>query len=82
MWSVDTLDWKTRSKSATVNSVMNNVRDGSIVLMHDIHKPTKEAALELIPKLKKKGYQLVTISDLAKYRGYTMKNGTVYYSFY
>lgn len=81
-WSIDTLDWKTRSKSATVNSVMNNVRDGSIVLMHDIHKPTKEAALELIPKLKKKGYQLVTISDLAKYRGYTMKNGTVYYSFY
>jgi peptidoglycan/xylan/chitin deacetylase (PgdA/CDA1 family) len=80
-WSIDTLDWKTRSKTATINSVMNNVRDGSIVLMHDIHYPTKEAALELIPKLKKKGYQIVTVSDLAKYRGYTMKAGTVYYSF-
>ena len=81
-WSIDTLDWKTQNKKSTINSVMNNVKDGSIVLMHDIHYPTKKAAMELIPKLKKKGYQLVTISDLAKYRGYNIKNGTVYYSFY
>ncbi len=80
-WSDDTLDWKTRSKSATVNYVMKNVQDGDIVLMHDLHEPTKEAALELIPKLKKKGYQIVTVSELAKYKGYKMKNGTVYFSF-
>ncbi len=80
-WSDDTLDWKTRSKSATVNYVMKNVQDGDIVLMHDLHEPTKEAALELIPKLKKKGYQIVTVSELAKYKGYDLKNGTVYFSF-
>ena len=60
---------------------MNNVKDGDIVLMHDIHGPTKTAVLTLIPKLKKAGYQLVTVSELAKYRGYTLKNGTTYYSF-
>lgn len=81
LWSIDTLDWKTRNKTKTINSVMNNVKDGDIILMHDIHKPTKEAALELIPKLKKKGYQLVTVSELAQYRGYKLKNGTVYNSF-
>lgn len=80
-WSDDTLDWKTRSKSATVKYVMNNVQDGDIILMHDIHEPTKNAALELIPKLKKKGYQIVTVSELAKYKGYKMKNGTAYFSF-
>ena len=80
-WSDDTLDWKTRSKSATVKYVMNNVQDGDIILMHDIHEPTKEAALELIPKLRAKGYQLVTVSELAKYQGYTMKKGTAYSSF-
>ena len=79
-WSIDTLDWKTKSKSKTVSSVMNNVKDGDIILMHDIHSPTKEAALELIPKLKAKGYQLVTVSELAQYRGYKLKNGTVYSS--
>ena len=79
-WSIDTLDWKTRNKSKTVNSVMNNVRDGDIILMHDIYSPTKDAALEIIPKLKAKGYQLVTVSELAKYRGYKLTNGTTYSS--
>ncbi len=80
-WSIDTRDWETRSKSATINSVMNNVRDGDIILMHDIHYPTKEAALEIIPRLKKAGYQLVTVSEMAAARGYDLKNGTTYYSF-
>lgn len=80
-WSVDTLDWKTRSKAATINSVMNNASDGEIVLMHDIHYPTMEAALELISKLKNKGYQLVTVSELAKYRNGGMSKGNVYFEF-
>ena len=80
-WSDDTLDWKTRSKKKTVDYVMKNVQDGDIILMHDLHEPTMKAALELIPKLKKKGYQIVTVSELAKYRGYKLKDGKVYYSF-
>ena len=81
MWSIDTLDWKTRDTWSTVNSVLNNVEDGDIVLMHDIHAPTISAAEILIPKLVERGYQLVTVSELAKYRGNGMKAGKVYYSF-
>lgn len=81
LWSIDTLDWKTRDRDKTVNCVMKNVKDGDIVLMHDIHEPSKEAALILIEKLKKKGYQLVTVSELAEYRGYDMEKGGVYRSF-
>lgn len=80
-WSDDTLDWKTRSKSATVKYVMSHVQDGDIILMHDIHEPTMQAALELIPKLRAKGYQIVTVSELAKYQGYTLKKGKAYSSF-
>ena len=80
LWSIDTLDWKTRNTDKTISAVMNNVKDGDIVLMHDIHEPTKRAALYLIPQLKKKGYQLVTVSELAKYRGYKLKKGTIYHS--
>lgn len=80
LWSIDTRDWEHRNKDKTIKSVLNNVKDGDIVLMHDIHKPTKEAALYLIPELKKRGYQLVTVQELATYRGYKLKKGEVYNS--
>lgn len=77
LWSVDTLDWKTRNAKSTVDAVMNNVKDGDIVLMHDIYESSAKAAVELIPKLIEKGYQLVTVSELGNARG-GLKNGTVY----
>lgn len=80
-WSIDTLDWKTKSKKKTVKTVMKNVKDGDIILMHDIHSTSVDAAIELIPKLIKKGYQLVTVSELANARGVKLKNGKTYYSF-
>ena len=80
MWSLDTLDWKTRNTQKTVDAVLNNVKDGDIVLMHDIHKPTVAAAETIIPELISRGYQLVTVSELAQYRG-GMEKGKVYFSF-
>ena len=81
LWSVDTLDWQTKNAKATVDSVLNTVRDGDIVLMHDIHSTTIDATLELIPKLVEQGYQLVTVSELAEARGVVLENGHQYYSF-
>ena len=81
MWSIDTLDWKTRNTWSTVNCVLNNVEDGDIVLMHDIHSPTISAVEILVPELVKRGYQLVTVSELAMYRGNGMKAGVAYHSF-
>lgn len=81
LWSIDTLDWKTRNAQSTIQTVLEQVRDGSIVLMHDIHSPSVDAAEILIPKLIQSGYQLVTVSELANYKGIAMKNGSVYSSF-
>lgn len=81
MWSVDTLDWKTKSVTSTVKSV-NSATDGDIVLMHDIHKTSVEAAIQVIPQLVEKGYQLVTVSEMAEARGVKLENGGVYFSFY
>ncbi len=80
-WSVDTRDWETQSSSSTYYSIMNDGYDGSIILMHDIYYATKEGAIRAIPQLIDKGYQLVTVSELAAYRGVNMKDGTVYYQF-
>lgn len=82
-WSIDTRDWaNTGNPQHTVNEVLNYVKDGDIVLMHDIHKSTVIAAEQIIPALKKKGYQLVTVSQLAKYKGKTtLKAGKTYRKF-
>ena len=78
LWDVDTLDWKTRNVQSTVTSVMTDAKDGSIVLMHDIHLPTVEAVERIIPMLKQKGYQLVTVSELAKYKKEKLADGAAY----
>ena len=81
LWNIDTLDWKTRNAKTTVDMVMKNVDDGDIILMHDIHTESVDAAIELIPKLLEKGYQLVTVSELAAYKNVTLENGEKYTDF-
>ena len=80
MWSIDTLDWKTRNTQSTVDKVLGSVRDGDIVLMHELYSQTGDAALQIIPALVERGYQLVTVSEMAQYRG-GLENGKLYYSF-
>lgn len=69
MWSVDTRDWQHRNAKKTINTVLSQVKDGDIILMHDIYSPTADAAEALIPELTARGYQLVTVSELASYGG-------------
>ena len=69
VWSVDTLDWKTRNAQKTIDTVLSQVKDGDIVLMHDLYEQSAIAAETLIPELTKRGYQLVTVSEMAELRG-------------
>ena len=80
MWSVDTLDWKTRSTSATIQCVQHKAYDGAIILMHDLHQPTAMAADAIMKSLTDAGYQLVTVSELAAYRG-GLQTGMAYSQF-
>lgn len=81
LWNIDTLDWKTRNAENTVKVVMNDVEDGDIILMHDIHSETVDAVLELVPKLEDAGFQMVTVSEMAAAKGEKMKNGGRYSDF-
>ena len=69
MWSIDTRDWQHKNSQKTIETVLSQVKDGDIILMHDIYDPTADAAVTLIPELTARGYQLVTVSELASYRG-------------
>ena len=81
-WSVDTLDWELKDAGLIRDYVLNNIKDGDIVLMHDIYEATVQAAIELIPILQERGYQIVTVSEMARARGITLENGVKYYNFY
>lgn len=80
MWSIDTRDWEHRNSTKVISSVMNNVKDGDIILMHDIYESTRDASRVLIPRLRREGYQLVTVSELAQCRGYELEKGAKYKS--
>ncbi|MEG2378327.1 MAG: polysaccharide deacetylase family protein, partial [Clostridia bacterium] len=77
-WSIDTLDWKTKNPSKIIPEVLEHVTDGDITLMHDIYKTSAEAAETIIPELARRGYQLVTISELMEAREVAMVSGKTY----
>lgn len=79
-WSVDTRDWDSRDAQKVYDHILANVRDGDIVLMHDIYDSTAEAVEMVLPELVKRGYQLVTVEELFAYKGLSLKAGKVYYS--
>ncbi len=80
LWSIDTLDWKTKSAPKTVSAVLDQVKDGDIILMHELYQSSGDAALQIIPELHSRGYQMVTVSEMAQYRRGGLQNGQVYYS--
>ena len=77
LWSVDTLDWKTRDAQSTYDAVMA-AQDGDVILMHDIHGPTADAVDMIVPALKAKGFQMVTVSELAAAKGISLGEGIAY----
>lgn len=73
-WSVDSRDWDYMDADLDYKSVMEgDLSDGSIILMHDIHQPTVEAAKRIIPELVAQGYKLVTVSEMAQAKGVTLQ---------
>lgn len=73
LWDLDTEDWSSRNAKTIVDKVMANIKDGDIVLMHDIYDSTAEAVEMLVPKLKEQGFQIVSISEMAEYKGKTLE---------
>lgn len=73
LWNIDTEDWRYKDPDYLVKYVLENVKEDSIILFHDIHKTSVEAIEKLLPYLYVDGYQLVTISDLANNNGITLE---------
>ena len=67
MWSVDTRDWAHTPINEIYRNIRTNVKNGSIILMHDFigkNSPTPQALRQVIPMLLELGYEFVTVSEL------------------
>ena len=67
LWSIDTRDWAHTPADDIVKSVLDNVKGGDIILMHDYlsgYGGTCEALRVIIPELQRRGFEFVTVSEL------------------
>lgn len=64
LWNVDSLDWKLQNTEQIVRRVEKDVKNGDIILMHDIFPTSVEAALRIVDDLQKQGYEFVTVEEL------------------
>jgi len=76
LWSIDTLDWSHKDRYHIARNVLDNVRNGDIILMHsDEDKGETAAALPLIIEgLRKAGYRMVTLDQMLGLEAYKEQN--------
>ena len=80
-WSVDPKDWATTSVGNIETSVLKQVGDGDIILLHDMSVSSVQAALDIVDVLQGQGYRFVTVSELAKIRKTPIRPGRMYERF-
>ena len=80
-WSVDPRDWATHDTGSIERFVLKNVKDGDIVLLHDMSDSSVKAALDIVDVLLEKDYEIVTVSRLVRIRGVKLKPGQMYNRF-
>ena len=64
LWTVDPLDWCSSNASCIVRSVVGDVEENDIILMHDYYDTSVTAALEIVDELLAEGYTFVTVEEI------------------
>lgn len=81
LWSVDPKDWKVLDAPTVTAAVIDRVKSGDVILLHDMTDSSVDAALAIIDRLQAQGFTFVTVSQLASLQGYDLKPGQVYEQF-
>lgn len=81
LWSLDSEDWRYKDKDRIVNYTLTNIKEGDIVLYHDLYSTTIEAIKEILPELYVRGFQVVSVSSLANLYNKEILSNNVYHNF-
>ncbi|MBR2048070.1 MAG: S-layer homology domain-containing protein [Oscillospiraceae bacterium] len=79
-WNVDTRDWESLNAYSVRDAILRDIRDGAIILLHDIHRTSVEGVLMAIDILLEEGWEFVTVSELYRRRGVEMIDGAIHYN--
>ena len=71
----------TSSTGKIETEVLKTIKDGDVVLLHDMTMSSVQAALDIVDVLQGRGYRFVTASELARIRKVRLKPGKIYKSF-
>jgi len=63
-WDVDSLDWKGLSAGDITKRILNQVKNGSIILCHNNSDNILDALPMVLDRLQKQGYKITSIGDL------------------
>jgi peptidoglycan/xylan/chitin deacetylase (PgdA/CDA1 family) len=76
LWTIDPRDWRERSSERIAGRILDRLHDGAVVDLHDgwpaAHRgvrdrtPTVDAVRMLMPELRARGYEAVTVSAISQ----------------
>ena len=81
LWSLDPRDWATHNAAAVEESVIRKVKDGDVILLHDMSDSSVKAALEIVDRLMERGFRFATVTELAAHRNIPLRPGKIYTAF-
>jgi peptidoglycan/xylan/chitin deacetylase (PgdA/CDA1 family) len=64
LWTVDTRDWQHPSAATILTNILKTVRNGDVILMHDIHPQAVYITESLIKVMTKAGYRFVLLDEI------------------
>ena len=80
-WSVDPKDWAVHDAAIVKARVLQQARDGDIILLHDMSSSSVSAALAIVDTLTARGFRFATVSELAVKKQVPMVAGKSYTDF-
>ncbi len=78
LWSIDSKDWSGMKPCLIAKKILKTAKPGSIILFHDLggYRDTTIKTLEIIiPELTRRGFQLLTVSQLLERAGHSSFTG-------
>ena len=67
--TADTNDWRGKAPGEIADYVIQQAKEGSVILMHDQQTQTADAMEMIIPTLIEEGFRFVTVSELIRLTG-------------
>ncbi len=82
LWNIDTMDWKYKNENYVYNKILNDAKDGGIILLHDLYETSVDAALKAIDKLSEENYAFVSFEELEHLDIIKLNRNHYFYSIY